>query len=147
MRQHSGAPEPKWNRQITRRIFPPDSEKLSGNETMQPHSKLSTGAQQPSAARCCTSRICGEFCERYPPILILPIPIHLSVTAIFLFSTSFYLKHIFLRGHRPHIRVSVISVRFTRYKRCSHQSSGMAKCFPSTSCVISMVTGINLHEA
>jgi len=22
MRQHSGAPEPKWNRQITRRIFP-----------------------------------------------------------------------------------------------------------------------------
>jgi len=34
MRQHSGAPEPKWNRQITRRIFPPDSEKSSGNETM-----------------------------------------------------------------------------------------------------------------
>ena len=33
MRQHSGAPEPKWNRQITRRIFPPDSEKSSGNET------------------------------------------------------------------------------------------------------------------
>ena len=27
MRQHSGAPEPKWNRWITRRIFPPDSEK------------------------------------------------------------------------------------------------------------------------
>jgi len=33
MRQHSGAPEPKWNRQITRRILPPDSEKSSGNET------------------------------------------------------------------------------------------------------------------
>jgi len=33
MRQHSGAPEPKWNGQITRRIFPPDSEKSSGNET------------------------------------------------------------------------------------------------------------------
>jgi len=33
MRQHSGAPEPKWKRRITRRIFPPDSEKLSGNET------------------------------------------------------------------------------------------------------------------
>ena len=33
MRQHSGAPAPKWNRQITRRIFPPDSEKSSGNET------------------------------------------------------------------------------------------------------------------
>jgi len=33
MRQHSGAPKPKWNRQITRRIFPPDSEKSSGNET------------------------------------------------------------------------------------------------------------------
>ena len=33
MRQHSGAPEPKWNRQITRRIFPPDSKKSSGNET------------------------------------------------------------------------------------------------------------------
>ena len=34
MRQHSGAPAPKWNRRITRRIFPPDSEKSSGNETM-----------------------------------------------------------------------------------------------------------------
>ena len=33
MRQHSGAPEPKWNRWITRHIFPPDSEKSSGNET------------------------------------------------------------------------------------------------------------------
>jgi len=33
MHQHSGPPEPKWNRQITRRIFPPDSEKSSGNET------------------------------------------------------------------------------------------------------------------
>jgi len=33
MRQHSGTPEPKWNRWITRRIFPPDSEKSSGNET------------------------------------------------------------------------------------------------------------------
>ena len=33
MRQHSGAPAPKRNRRITRRIFPPDSEKSSGNET------------------------------------------------------------------------------------------------------------------
>jgi len=33
MRQHSGAPESKWNRQITKRIFPQDSEKSSGNET------------------------------------------------------------------------------------------------------------------
>jgi len=34
MRQHSGPPEPKWNKRITRHIFPPDSEKSSGNETM-----------------------------------------------------------------------------------------------------------------
>ena len=33
MHQHSGTPEPKWNRWITRRTFPPDSKKLSGNET------------------------------------------------------------------------------------------------------------------
>ena len=33
MRQHSSTPEPKWNRWITRRIFPPDSETSSGNET------------------------------------------------------------------------------------------------------------------
>jgi len=33
MWQHSGALEPKWNRWITRRIFPPDSEKSSGNKT------------------------------------------------------------------------------------------------------------------
>ena len=33
MRQHSGAPELKWNRQITRRIFPPACEKSSGSET------------------------------------------------------------------------------------------------------------------
>ena len=33
MRQHSSAPEPKWNRRITRRIFPPACEKSFGNET------------------------------------------------------------------------------------------------------------------
>jgi len=33
VRQRSGATEPKWNRWITRRIFPLDTEKSSGNET------------------------------------------------------------------------------------------------------------------
>jgi len=37
MHQHSGAPEPKWNRQITRRIFPMDNEKSFGNETIVRH--------------------------------------------------------------------------------------------------------------
>jgi len=33
MRQHSSAPEPKWNRWITRCIFPLVGKKSSGNET------------------------------------------------------------------------------------------------------------------
>jgi len=45
MRQHSGAPAPKRNRRITRRIFPPDSEKSSGNETTaQPHQQSYTSS-------------------------------------------------------------------------------------------------------
>ena len=47
MRQHSGAPEPKWNRPITRRIFPPDSEKSSGKET-KPAGTLSRLVKPPS---------------------------------------------------------------------------------------------------
>jgi len=48
MRQHTGAPAPKRNRRITRRIFPPDSEKSSGNETnSQPRlPQLSTRPQK-----------------------------------------------------------------------------------------------------
>ena len=49
MRQNSGAPAPKRNRRITRRIFPPDSEKSSGNETKpRGNIRLTKGLGTPS---------------------------------------------------------------------------------------------------
>jgi len=56
MHQHSGAPEPKWNRQITRCIFPPDSEKSSGNKTRE----VMYVVERPQW--CIEGKLCGCGC-------------------------------------------------------------------------------------
>jgi len=78
MRQHSGEPEPKWNRQITRCIFPPDSEKSSGNKT-RVKSRLEEAAQQSKYSKKCSKGSRSNFMLCTALALFSALPHHTTL--------------------------------------------------------------------